>query len=292
MRTSWAPPEIYVCDEINKIVKIKFNDTRIPIGTSLQLCVQGVVSQKSEVVNKTVLLDAGKITQSAVDTAFNSWLYIKRTFQLFIAASLVLFFIQGTTFGNFIIDIWAKFNAAKVIQMADEIDPRIATNIHPVYKTASFTQLNASVKDILGESWDLTKTYNFVGNNILVTKNLITDSQGKILKLEWGDASSYCKIIGGRLLELSELQAYLAGKYLTIENFAWPISLKSNIPEWSGTNVSWDNYWLYIKQDGGLYVTHYDNIKILKNGYQAAEVDDGEEHAFRCGLEIKNYTNK
>lgn len=291
--TSWSPPHVYVIDEINKVIKIKFTDTRIPVTTPLSLCVQGVVKQKIEIVENKVLLDGAK-TKEAVKNGFSSmFLYTKRMFLAFLLMSILFYFVQGTTFGDFIIDIWAKINAAKVVQMADTFDPRILTNKHPLYETADFTELNAVYKRNFGAKRNLSKIYSFVGNDFFVTNDLITDRKGEFLQLSNDDADDYCSMIGGRLLELDELKAYLAGEYLTVENFIWPVSLRAGIPEWSSSKVSrafdWDDYYVYFKTSSDLYAVKYKDTKSLKNGYKAVGFDDGKKFAFRCGFEANLY---
>lgn len=286
--TSWSPPKVFVTDYINKIIKIKFTDSRIPETTSLLLSVQGVVTQKIEVVENKVLLDGAKTKEAVKDGVGEMWKYIKAMFLAFILGSILLYFVKGTTFGNFVIDMWSNVNAGRVIQIADELDPRILTNKHPVYETAAFTELNAQYKNDLGDKKNLSKLYSFVGNGFFVTNDLITDAKGDFLKLSNPDAENYCSLIGGRLLEISELQAYLAGKYLTIENFIWPVSLRAKISEWSSSNVSWDNYWVYVKsslEDIG----EFENVKLLANNYKMIEFDDDEEFAFRCGFSANLY---
>lgn len=286
--TSWSPPVAYVIDSTCNIIKIKFTDTSIPLTTSLTLLVQGCVStiQVEEVTN--VLLDGAKLKEGTIAVASDFYSYAKKSAYLFIGASVLLFFISGSTFGDWILNVWSNLNAGKVIQASQKMDTRVLTNKHEVYRSATFLEYNALYKRNNGRDADLAQIYNVVGNGTFVTKYLIIDKYGQTLLLDHGDAQSYCRQIGGRLLEVEELKAYLAGKYLTLENLAWPIRLHEETPEWTASNVSWDNYWVYVKDLEGLSISHsgvsFGDSKTLTNGYTLKEADDGNEFAFRCGF--------
>jgi len=288
--TSWSPPTVYIIDTVNHVVKIKFTDKTIPITTPLTLLVQGCVS--TVVVEKVtnILLDGEKLKEGTAAVASDLWLYIKKSIYLFGGASVFLYFISGSVFGDWILNVWSSLNAGKVIQTTQKMDTRILTNKHDVYNSSAFLEYNATYKRNYGDKVDLSDIYNVVGNGSFVTKYLIIDIYGRTLFLDHGDAQNYCRSIGGRLLEVEELKAYLAGKYLTLENLAWPIRLHEELSEWTATNVSWDNYWVYVKDQSSLNYTHpeisfKDNEKkSLSNGYTLMEVDDGREFPFRCGF--------
>lgn len=298
--TSWSPPVAHITDDVNHIIKIKFTDSTIPITTALTLLVQGCVSTvQVEQVTK-VLLDGEKLKESITTGATDLLSYVKKSAWLFIGASVFLFFISGSTFGDWLLKAWSNLNAGKVIQASQEMDTRILTNKHDVYDTAAFTRINALYKMNHGNDADLSKAYNFVGNGTFLVKDLIKENDGSLLLLDHGDAKSHCKGLGGRLPEVEELSAYLAGKYLTVENPVWPIRLYENVPEWTLNNVDWDNYWLYTKianviQDEYGKATGINNsyrieniddglVKIIQYGYRIVEVDDGEKFAFRCAF--------
>lgn len=286
--TSFKPPDVWVIDDVNHIVKIRFTDATIPMTTPLTLLVQGCIS--TVVVEKVtnILLDAEKLKEGTVAAASDLWAYIKKSMYLFGGASILLYFMSGSTFGDWVLNAWSNLNAGKVIQTTQKIDTRVLTNKHEVYNSASFLEYNAVYKRNNGRDADLAELYNVVGNETFVTKYLMIDTYGKTLLLDHGDAKNYCREIGGRLLEVEELEAYLAGKYLTLENMAWPIRLHEETPEWTATNVSWDNYWVYVKDKSGLSYSHpglkFDNIRPLTNGYTLIEADDGIAFAFRCGF--------
>lgn len=277
--TSYAPPVIRVTDAINNIVNCKFIDNSIPLNTPLELIIQGFVRQKIEVIKKTVLLDGTKTKEAAAKATSSVWRAFKFMFLSFAIASFGLYFIKGSIFGNFIIDIWKHFNAAQMIEIVDELDPRIHTNRHVVYQSAAFTEFNALYKRNFGAKKELSRLYNFVGQGFFVTKDLIYEGDELFLVTK-SDADDYCEMIGGRLLEIQELLSYLAGQYLTIENFMWPIELRPQTPEWSGTKHSWwDNFYLYIKDSENPIKEE----PLTKNKFVVA--DDGDiKAAFRCGF--------
>lgn len=291
--TSWSPPTAYVIDPLCNIIKIKFTDTTIPSTTSLTLLVQGCVNtvQVEEVTN--VLIDPAKLKEGITAGATDLLSYIKKSVWLFLGASVLLFFISGSTFGDWVLNAWSNLNAGKVIQASQKMDTRILTNKHEVYGSPTFLEYNALYKRNNGRDADLAQIYNVVGNGAFVTKYLIIDEYGKTLLLDHGDAQSYCRQIGGRLLEVEELRAYLAGKYLSLENLAWPIRLHEETPEWTASNVSWDNYWVYVKDLEGLSLSHsgvdFGESQTLTNGYTLKEADDGYEFAFRCGFTEEFY---
>ena len=286
--TSWYPPLVYIIDDVNHIIKIKFTDSTIPMTTSLTLLVQGCVSTVVEEKVTNILLDPVKLKEGTIAAASDLWLYMKKSMYLFGGASILLYFMSGSTFGDWILHVWSNLNAGQVIQTAQKMDTRILTNKHEVYNSAAFLEYNALYKRNHGSDSDLSKLYNVVGNGMFVTKYLIIDNYGKTLLLDHGDAKDYCRNIGGRLLEVEELKAYLAGKYLDFENLAWPIRLHEEVPEWTADNVSWDNYWVFVKDKKGLSYSHsgvsFGDVRPLKDGYTLVEADDGVELAFRCGF--------
>lgn len=284
--TSYAPPTAYIIDEVNNIIKIRFEDARLNLNTALEMIVQGAVSEKIEVVQKTVLLDTRKTVEAAKNAASGSWKTLKVIFWSFIALSIVFYFIKGSTFGDFIIEAWSKFNAAQVIKMADTLDPRILTNKHHVYETAAFTELDALYKRNFGSGKNLKELYRFAGNDFFVTADLIKNRDDSFMLVTKSEAENFCEMIAGRLLSIEELEAYLAAEYLTIENFIWPISLRGEIPEWSGTKDRWDNYWLYLKNALPETVEGLDADDIKSSPYKKfISADDGDvKAAFRCGF--------
>lgn len=285
--TFYAPPVAYVTDETNNIIKIRFEDSRLNLNTALEIIVQGAVDEKVEVIERKVLIDGQKTVEAAKSAASGSWKALKIAFWSFIALSILFYFIKSSAFGDFVIDVWSRFNAAQVIKMTDELDPRIMTNKHHVYKTASFTEFDALYKRNFGSGKSLKELYRFAGNGFFVTEDLIKNKDGSFMLVTQSDAEDFCEMIAGRLLSMEELKAYLAGQYLTIENFIWPVSLRAEIPEWSGIKYRWDDYWLYLKD------THPDNIKgidqddiKLSPDKKFIVADDGDvKAAFRCGFD-------
>lgn len=284
--TSYAPPTAYVTDDINNIIKIRFDDSRLNLNTALEMIVQGAVSEKIEVVKKTVLLDGKKATEAVKKTASGSWKALKVIFWSFIALSFFFYFIKGSTFGDFVIDAWSRFNAAQVIKMSDKLDPRILTNKHSVYGTAAFTEWNAIYKRNFGAGNDLKDLYRFAGNGFFVTEDLMKNQDSSFMLLTKSGADDYCELIAGRLLSTEELRVYLAGQYLTIENFIWPISLQGGTPEWSRTRYAWDDYWLYLKNTlaDNMKGLDKDDIKLSPGGKFVAADDGDVKAAFRCGF--------
>lgn len=285
--TSYAPPTAYIIDEVNNIIKVRFEDVRLNPNAALEIIIQGVISEKIEVVRKTVLIDGQKTVEAAKNAASGGWKALKVAFWSFIALSILFYFIKSSAFGDFIIEMWSRFNAAQVIKMTDEIDPRIMTNKHHVYETATFAEFEALYKRNFGSGKSLKKLYRFAGNGFFVTEDLIKNKDGSFMLATQSDAEDFCEMIAGRLLAMEELKAYLAGQYLTIENFIWPVSLRAEIPEWSGIKYRWDDYWLYLKD------THPDNIKgidqddiKLSPDKKFIVADDGDvKAAFRCGFD-------
>lgn len=176
--TTYAPPTAYLIDEVNNIIKIRFDDSRLNPNTALEMIVQGAVSQKIEVVQKAVLIDAQKTADAVKKAASGSWKTIKFIFWSFIALSIFFYLIKSSPFGDFIIDIWSRLNAAQVIKMTDKYDPRILTNKHHVYKTAAFTEFNALYKRNFGSEKNLKGLYRFAGNDFFVTEDLIKNRDG------------------------------------------------------------------------------------------------------------------
>jgi len=285
--TSYAPPTAYITDQTNNIIKIRFDDSRLNLNTPLELIVQGVVNEKIEVVQKNVLLDGEKTAAAVQKAASGSWKTIKFIFWSFFFLSTFFYFIKSTTFGDFIIDVWSRFNAAQVIKMTDEMDPRILTNKHHVYETAAFTEFNALYKRNFGSGKKLKDLYRFAGNNFFVTDDLIQNKDGSFMLVTKSQAEKFCEMIAGRLLSVEELGAYLAGQYLTIENFIWPISLRAAVPEWSGTKYRWDDYWLYLKNAPVENIKDIDEDDIkLSPDKKFVVADDGDvKAAFRCGFD-------
>ncbi len=273
--TSYAPPVVFVTDELNKIVKIKFTDTSIPANSPFLIRVNSHINTVKIVEEKKVLIDGEKIKEAATNATSTAWRSLKIMFFVFLALAFFFYLIRGSTFGNIAIELWSRFNAAQVIKEMDELDPRIHKNIHEVYQTAGFTEMNALYKRNHGRNKNLAKLYNYVGNDFFVTKDLIYRG-GRLLVVTWSDAQEYCELAGGRLLKVEELNAYLAGRYITVENFLWPIKLRPQIPEWSKNKYSWpDNYVVYNK----------DGRENEKEGVVLTVGDDGSDHyAFRCGF--------
>lgn len=287
--TSWAPPQAFVTDKVCRIIKIKFLDNSIPMTTSLSLLVQGCVNQVTVIEEKKVLLDGAALKEGITQRASDTWTWLKKSCYFFVFASIFLWFVSGTTFGDWLLNIWANFNAAKVIQMSNEADTRIFTNRHHLYQTAAFLEKNAQYKRIFGSSGDLSKLYNVVGNGTFLTIKLIRDRDGNILYYDHGDASNYCRGIGGRLLEVDELVAYLAGRYLSVENMIWPIRLEETTAEWTSSNYSWDNYYVYVKRGNITANMKVHDYVSLRNGYFIKAIDDGYKFAFRCGFTEELY---
>ena len=284
--SSYPPPQVWVSDEVNQLITLKGFDS-IPQTTALELLVQGVVATKIVTEEKKVLLSdesLAAVKDAPAKAVSWMWLSIKRALILFMGMAFCLWLMKGTQIGDAINNIWSKLNAAQAVSMVSEIDPRIHTNRHPVYKTSAFTQVNSHYKRRHGDDKDLTKLYNFVGNEFFMTHDLTTHASGQFMLLDHGDAQEYCEGMGGRLPTMRELAAYLAGEYLTVENVVWPVSLRANVAEWTSNNVSWDNYFLYLKRDNSRPISKSDNVVELDNKYKLIEVDDGEEHAFRCGF--------
>lgn len=284
--TSYAPPTAYITDEVNNIIKIKFEDPRLNLNTGLEMIVQGAVSEKIEVVEKKVLLDGEEVKKTAKNAASGGWRALKVIFWSFIALSFFFYFIKGSVFGDFIINSWSNFNAAQVIKMTDKLDPRILTNKHPVYETAAFTEFNAAYKRNFGYGKNLKELYRFVGNDFFVTEDLTKNKDGSFMLVTLGKAEDFCELISGQLLSTEELRAYLAGKYLTIENFIWPVSLRDKVPEWSANRYEYDDYWLYIKAALPATIKGLDNDDIkLSPDKKFVVADNGDvKAAFRCAF--------
>jgi len=282
--TSFPPPEVYISDESAGIIKAKFN-AGTPPGKALELLIQRRVAQTVITEEKKVLLDG----ESVKKAASGSWAIIKNMFWGFLIASLFLLLIKGTYFGDIIVGVWSKLNAAKVASAVSDFDPRILTNDHPVYKTAAFTQYNTNYKHFFGPESELRELYAFVGEDFFVTKDLIKNSDGSYFLATKSDADAYCEEIGARLPSPAELDTHLPEKYLNIENFTWPVNLRSNVPEWTGEKESWDNYWLYLK-DGKNPIK--DEIVYLSEKKQTKLVsaDNGDyRFAFRCVFSERYY---
>lgn len=282
--TSYPPPTAYVTDAANGVIKLVFHE-KTPYSASLELLVQAGVAQKVEVTETKVLLDGEAAKEKAKQVAAGTWTTLKKAFWGFVIVSLIFWFVKGSTFGDWIISVWSKINAAQIIQMADEMDPRILTNKHPVYESAGFTQLNAYYKEEFGAKKDLKDLYRFVGNNFFVTADLIKNRDGSHMKVDREVAEEFCEIIAGRLLSTEELKAYLAGRYLTIENFIWPVSLRRNEPEWTGTKIAWDNYFVYLKDSPNPVRDEVPTV----NKFVEADEDD-YRFAFRCGFHENIFT--
>lgn len=292
--TSWLPPEVYVTDEVNKIIKIKFTDNRLPANTSLLLSVQGCVKQKIEIVETKVLLDGAAVKAGIQDGASSVWLYCKSMFMLFLLASILLFFVKGTIFGDFVLDMWEHFNAAKFVKKAYELDPRVVSNKHQVYQTAHFTEANSIYKEQFGNDKELAELYRFAGNDFFVMQDLAKDSTGITLLVTYSDAVDFCDWRFGRLMDMAELKAYLAKEYLKVENPFWPINLRPYVAEWSGEDYSMlsDDYWLYLKKMDPLIVEGIDpgNIKFNKDKRFILADDGDAKAAFRCAFNGNIYS--
>lgn len=284
--TTLPPPTVYVTDAINGIIKLIFHP-KTPINAGLELLVKDGVAQKVEVTEQRILFPDGAIAGKFRSATSGSWLTIKKMFWGFLLASTVFWFVKGTVFGDWVIGVWSKINAAQVIQMADELDPRILTNRHAVYESAGFTQFNAVYKASFGADKNLKNLYRFVGNGFFVTADLVKDRNGGYLRLEREDAEELCETIAGRLLSVEELPAYLAGQYLTVENPAWPVSLRSNEPEWSKTKASsmfGDDYYVYLKD------SENPNPRKTVTADKFVSLDEDDyKLAFRCGFEEKTF---
>jgi hypothetical protein len=284
--TSYAPPGAYVTDSTNNIIRIRFEDSRLNLNTPLEMIVQGAVDRKVEVVEKKVLFDSQKTVESMKSAANGTVRALKIAFWSFIALSILFYFIKSSAFGDFIIDVWSRFNAAQVIRMTEELDPRIMTNKHHVYETAAFGEFDILYKRNFGSGKKLKKLYRFAGNDFFVTQDLIKNRDGSFMLVTKSDAEDFCEMIAGRLLSMEELKAYLAGQYLTIENFIWPVSLRAEIPEWSGAKHRWDNYWLYLKDVSPDDVKEVDPDAKMTSDKKFVSADDGDvKAAFRCGFD-------
>ncbi len=286
--TSYPPPTPFVTDEAAKIVKLKGFE-QVPQTTSLNVVIQGVVATKNVTVEKRTLLSDEKIEAlKSLPLAAGSSLmgYTRRALILFFVGSFVLYSVKGTAFGDWLNDFWAKINAARFVEMASNLDPRIATNGHEVYKSRAFTLLNADYKKEFGADQDLRKLYRFVGDRqtkdgergFFVTSDLIRDANGEPLLYSQNEAEKHCSKMGGLLLERSELKSYLASHYAGVENFFWPIIRRGTIPEWTGDNFSWvfRKSWLYLKES-----EKSPNDNDIQDGFVVAS--KGIEAAFRCG---------
>lgn len=286
--TSYVPPAAYVTDEINSIIKLVF-DSRTPINAGLELLLQGGVSTKEVIVEKKYLIDGQAVKEGAKTAVSSSYSMVKTMIIGFLAVSFIFWGIKGTSFGDLVIDIWSKFNAAQVIQMADQLDPRIISNKHQIYQSAHFTAANSIFKEEFGDEAELSKLYTFAGNDIFVMSDLAQDKAGMTLFVTHREAVNLCDVRFGRLMTKKELKAYLAREYLTVENPFWPINLRSQIAEWSVEDYSFfsDDYWLYIKSSNHLIVSGLDTDNIRYNEDKTFILaDDGKvTAAFRCAFD-------
>lgn len=277
--TSYPPPAAYVTDASQGIIKLVFHE-KTPYNASLELLVQGGVAQKVEVTEQKIMFEEGAIRDKAKAAVSGTWTTAKKMFWGFMAASVIFWFVKGTTFGDWIIGVWSKINAAQVIQMADELDPRILTNRHEIYESSAFTEMNAAYKREFGAKRDLRDLYRFVGQDFFVMADLARNHDGSCMRTDREDAEAFCERIAGRLLSTEELLAYLAGQYLTIENFTWPVSLRADEPEWTDTKVTaYDNYFIYLKDAPN----PVEDKKPTPNKFVEADEDD-YKIAFRCGF--------
>lgn len=281
--TSYPPPNTYVADKEKGIIKVQYSN-KIPTNTALEMIIQGGISQKTEVVEKKVLLDHQAVKAGIEKTAAKTISALKTTLVLFIFTSLVWYMLSKSDWGQNIVNIAEKTNAPALINAVNDLDPRILTNKHPVYKSAPFTVMESIYKTHFNTDKSLSDLYNFVGDAFFVTKDLLKKQDGSYMLVTKSEADNFCERVGGRLLSINELKKYLAGQYLSIENFVWPISLKSYIPEWSGTKESWDNYWLYLKDS--VIPADIDSEAVGK----FVSADDGDiKAAFRCGFSENYY---
>jgi hypothetical protein len=286
--TSYPDPEIIISDATNGVIKLIFHPTTVA-GIPLEMEVKRGIDQRIvEQVSRPILnAESVKDAANATTTFFGDvWKRLKTTVIIFIGLSVLFYAIKGTKTGEFLLEVWQKVNAAKIVSMVDELDPRILTNRHELYSSIEWTQFTTYYKKQFGADTDPQNIYNYVGNDFFVTKDLVTDKAGKLLLVDREEAEDICEQIGGRLLNIEELKAYLAGQFIGVENITWPIKLRPYTPEWTDTKVSfYDNYYLYIK----------DAPKPPESNKQPTsdrfiEVDEDEvDAAFRCGFPTAYY---
>jgi hypothetical protein len=293
--TSYSPPDAFVTDSVNKIIKVKGFDG-VPNTASMELIVQGVRSVKTvNVIEEKKVLLSDETLQAVKDApkaaAAFTYLNLKRSFWAFMFVSFILFIIKGTSFGDKVNEVWSWFNAARVINIAENFDMRIASNKHPVYETSEFTAINARYKERFGDDKDLRNLYHFAGNTKIenghmsgyfITGDLIMKG-GKPWLVSKGKAEDYCEVMGGVLPTRAELKTFLAQQYVGIDNFVWPIKRRNTEPEWSSDDYSWlFNSWIYLKE-GGENSTGNEVI----NGFVKAS--DSTKAAFRCSFYGHHY---
>lgn len=284
--TSYAPPEAFVTDKENKIIKLK-GFGGVPQSTSLEMVVTGVQSVKVVTEEKKVLFD--EETKAALKAApkngiLAGWKFVKMSIFLFVILTIILYALRDTEIGRTL----ASLNAATGAKVLENFDIRIATNRHYVYETSAFVMVNARYKLEFGDDLDLSKIYNFVGDidseddkrvGFFVMKDVWLDKTGHPLLATKGDAEDYCEKAGGILLNRSELETFLARQYKGVENFFWPITRRAYLPEWANDTYSWmfRKSWLYLKEDG-------ENPTDKNPVNDFVVVGNSIKAAFRCGF--------
>lgn len=288
--TSFAPPDVFVTDKEAGRIKLK-GFSQVPQTMSLEICVQGAKATKLVTEEKRVLLSDETLAaakEAPKKALFAGWTTLKRYFFAFCAFSIILYAVKGTAIGDFINRAWAWFNAAKVVEVASDFDPRIATNKHSVYQSSEFLFAAASYKEMFQDSKKtLPELYNFVGDRhndknqpigFFVMKDVVLDKEGHPLLMKKGNAADHCELMGGLLLERGDL-IYLAQQYAGVDNFFWPIKRRSYLPEWTADGHSsipfFKTSWLFLKEDG-------ENPTDEKPVNMLVAVRNSQKHAFRC----------
>lgn len=291
--TSETPPEVYVTDQLNGIIKAKFS-AQTSIGANLEMIIQGGVAQKNIIEEKKVLFSDEKleaVKQAPKVGLLASLRMIKYLVLSFVVGSLFLYALRNTNLGQAL----TNFNAAKGAKVLENFDHRIHTNKHPIYKTADFVALNAEYKREFGDDQDLERLYNFVGDvkvqngvvtGMFILKDLARDQKGLPVLATWFDADKHCEKMGGILLSSNELKTYLADQYIGVDNFLWPIQRRSNTREWTADQHSsipfFKTFWMFLKRD-----PTNPSQKQPQNGFVIAS--GKEKAAFRCGFSENFY---
>lgn len=125
---------------------------------------------------------------------------------------------------------------------------KIMTNDWDGYKTSAFIAMAEEYRDDNPKSEPVQDLYRSVDGKSFMMKDLVRNEDGSYKKLNWADANDYCEKLGGWIPGLKDQKELYAGSIAGFENFAWPINLFGNIPEWSSDTKStgWFSNAVYV----------------------------------------------
>jgi len=264
--TSYPDPQFKVIDVQNRIIKIFF-DTRYPLTATCSF----YFSDSSSVIVKESIGFWKKLSPVVKKTS--------RFAALTVATTLlggVLIYADKKHNDSSVGNWWKSISVFGVADSIEEIDGKVLTNNHPVYKTDGFLEIQEDLSEDEGKAINLKGYYWYAGNELFAFKKLVRGKKGQVIKVPYEIAEDFCEKIGGTIPSKGELDKILSGKIARVTDFVLPIEAERSVPEWTRDELGGDHYLVYMKG-----ATKPPAFAESIAGQIAGEEDDSSI-AFRC----------